>query len=151
RIRFLNGVLISASSDPLADLEGTYLMRSPGCTTEGAPGENGEWKDCSPEVVDCLSIERKTSKSARISVLSIQTNGHRCSASGIAAVEEPGLLTLRKDDEGIVDDDSGTLQVDYYSDPMQVLGPQVLCGARASWAASAFSKANRVSKKAANC
>lgn len=41
--------------------------------------------------------------------------------------------------------------MDYYSDPMQVLGPQVLCGARASWGASAFSKASRVSKKAANC
>jgi len=149
RIQFLQGIIVSISPDPLSDIEGTYLMLSRNCTSVGAPDEQGEWPDCGPKVVDCLSIKRLSAKSARVSVVTFYTNYHTCSARGIATVEEPGKLVIKKEDIDADVNDSD-FEIDFFSDIISVDGPRVLCGARAYWETS-FLKSDRVTKNALNC
>jgi uncharacterized protein len=146
RIRDLQGIVISASPDPLADLEGSYLVANPsGCST---PTETG-WGGCA--VVDCLSIKRISHDTAYVSVVSNQTNGHVCQAEGTAKVATPGVLEIDISDSHNQGSVSRSLRLDYFADPMTFEGPNDVCGARADWSGAAFKKTARKTKKVVHC
>lgn len=146
RIRDLQGVVVSASPDPLADIEGSYLIANPpGCSI---PTESG-WDRC--PVVDCLSIKRLSRDTAYISVVSNQTNGHVCEAEGPAKIAKPGILEIDISNGHVGGEASKHLRLDYFADPMTFEGPNGVCGARAEWAGVEFKKSDRRTRKAVQC
>jgi uncharacterized protein len=146
RIRNLQGVVIDVSPDPLADLEGSYLIASPsGCSI---PTDNG-WEKCA--VVDCLSIKRISHNTAYISVVSNQTNGHVCQAEGPAKLAKPGILEINISDDHAKGSAARSLRLDYFADPMTFDGPSDICGARADWSGAEFKKTSRKTRKAVQC
>lgn len=148
RIRVLQGIVVSASTDPLADIEGTYLTPSRYCTQDD--GE-GNWERCPPTTADCLSIGRISVDTAHISVESYQIHGDRCYASGIAKITKAGTLEIVDPDDDHPDISTHHVSLDFFSDPIQFAGPSNACGARASWDAVTFSKKYRKADKILDC
>ena len=146
RIRELQGVVVSTSPDPLADIEGTYIISSPGCSIPVGGGYDG----C-PGVVDCLSIKRLSSDTAYINVISHQENGHMCQAEGLAKIPKSGILEITKLDNGYGDISAHPLDLDFFSDPMEFEGPKDTCGQRAAWYSVSFKKNDLKTKQALNC
>ena len=132
---------------------GTYVRKSASCTASGTPNEHGEWESCAPEVVDCLSIQPLSISMARVSVLSIQVNGHRCSAEGIATLVGPSLLQISAASLGVESDGEKDfpLEVGFSSSRIKIVGPQALCGARATWGGLEFPKTSRRTKATVSC
>jgi len=146
RIRDLQGVVVSASPNPLADLEGSYLVaNAPLCSI---PTESG-WDKC--PVVDCLSIKRLSRDTAYISVVSNQTNGHVCEAEGPAKITKPGILEIDISNGHVGGEASKPLRLDYFADPMTFDGPSSICGARADWSGVEFKKRDRRTRKTVQC
>ncbi|HEU0283106.1 MAG TPA: lysozyme inhibitor LprI family protein [Gallionella sp.] len=148
RIRALRDSAVSMTVDPLADLEGTYLIQSPSCSVYD--GDNG-WKSCPPTVVDCLSIKRLSHDTAQVSVESNQTNGHVCSASGKARLSKEGMLKVIDNEVSGTGEATEQVTVDLFFDPMRFEGPADSCGARASWGSVTFARANRRTKEILSC
>lgn len=148
RIRELQGIVVLATSDPLADIEGTYLMQSLSCSQYDG---KGGWGACPPTTADCLSIKQLTIDTAFISVESYQTNGHLCSASGTAKIAKPGVLELSELEDGFIDITSHPITFDYSSNLIAIEGPQEICGARASWDGVSFSKNSRKTREVISC
>lgn len=122
-----------ADTSPLPSLSGTYKMRSPLCTASGVPDENGEWAQCAPEVMDCLSIEPLSKDRARVTVISFQTNMHICLASGVATLVSPGHLVIRRADQSLGGDKNEPVDIRYIGSSFTIDGPNTFCGARANW------------------
>lgn len=139
-----------ADGSVLPSLSGTYKVKSPFCTVGGVPDENGEWPQCPPEVMDCLSIEPLSQDSAIVTVISFQTNMHICSASGVATLVSPGLLVIEKPDQLLGNDSVESLDIRYTESSFTIDGPSTLCGARASWGVE-FSRRAQVMSHATQC
>jgi uncharacterized protein len=148
RIQVLQGSVVSTSTDPLADIEGTYLIQNPYCSQYD--GE-GKWDKCPPTTADCLSIKRISNDTAHVSVESYQTNGHLCSASGIARITTLETLEIIEADKYYPDVSKQHVVIQLSSNPMKLQGPSEACGARASWTFASFPKKLRNPEKMFEC
>lgn len=143
---------LSVAAPPLSDLAGTYQLRSPYCTSSGVPNERDEWERCDPSVVDCLSVEPISATAARVTVISHQTNGHQCSASGVARLVAPDHLVILGADlnEGDILEQDSSVDIWYSDHRLTISGPRELCGARANWGFE-FQLSTRISRDAVQC